>query len=177
MPWGLEPGSQPLSLPASPSRAGPVLPCPAPPRQKGSPCPLGRDTQSPALPFSATPTLSASQGRSLVSISSASRRESWRLHHGKASSPVELEIRSAALTPDPACSPPCALPRLDSWLGSGSSSHSPHQSSCTRAVDTQAAGRWAVGESISLPLIYRGPGAPDHQAVGNFSSVHDVSPK
>lgn len=190
MPWGLEPGS--LGLPASPSRAGPVLPCPAPPRRKGSPCPAPPPASAPRQGHAVTGWLfpSAPPPHSLL-LRDAASYQSHLPAEGRAGGciaakrplPVELEIRSVALTPDPACSPPCALPQLSLCspaarlsVRSGSSSHSPHQSPCTRAVDTQAAGRWAVGESISLPLIYRGPGAPDHQAVRNFSSVH-VSPK
>lgn len=81
------------------SHAGPSLPLALRPDSEAA-----RAWGPASVPFRAMSTSSASQGHSLtLSVLSASPRESWQLNHRKASSlPVELEIRKAALTPDPA---------------------------------------------------------------------------
>ena len=162
------PASQP-----PPSHAGPSLPLALPPDSEAA---LARGPAS--VPFRATPTSSASQGHSLpLSVLSASRRESWQLNHRKASSPSGVADKEGCINPRARLK--CSL-----FSGSGcSQSHRPHQSPSAgadslSAVDTPALGGRVVGGGIHLPpLDIRGHRDPDHQAIGNFSSAHDVSPR
>lgn len=160
MEWGLEPGtdSQP-----PPSRAGPVLPWPSP-QTEGQPRPPAGPSLRPSVGTrshrlfpSEPPPHSASQGRTQPCINLICQQEGGpALHCRKASPPSGVGDRQRRINPGASLESSLCFPGGSG--SSGSPSHSPHQSPRTPAADAEAAGRRAVGESISLPLIYRGPG-------------------